>query len=1064
MIPITEKMLLEWAGERKLAEARRLLEREQFEDVSIQWPVVHGTLRNNLRALRTGFRVVHSGCIESLCPCYESRERGIVCSHVIALALEVRKRLHDPELERRRAEEQSRAEFLARQAPTGFLRRAEPGQPAVVGRLVWEVAPNWYEQWRAGSVRVRAWWVTEGGRTPLGDVPRDGPVRLSAEDETRLFVWEDIGCGAQSELEVSRAEFLNLLDVLGPEGFVFTAGAGQLRVHRTTRVSSTLALDLDPDTGELVLRVRTPIPALEGAAATRHIVHRARGWAGTDTDLWPLAQVVPEPVQAVYDAPARIARVAVPQFLRNERVAITARVPVESSVDASMLDLRPATPRFHLVLRGSLASLTATLYAEYDGTRLVAGKSDPAGHFAIPDPNDLLRYYVRNPEAEAAALQRLARAGLAGPVGDQLKPLIGERQVINFLASEVPGLRRLGWNVIVEGRAGAALEDAVWAVPVVTITPDRAHRWFDVQVRFETQDGHEVPATEVRRALIKGESWVLLEGRRVWVDGSAVHALDRVFHDCEVAEGARPGSFRLRHVYAGYVYAALRGLDGVDVEAPKSWLEQVAKWAQGIAPADGLVALPDALARLLRPYQMEGVRWLRMLEQCGFAGILADDMGLGKTLQTLAWLAMERIHPNARGLPALVVCPTSLIENWALEAARFTPSLRVQIMAGPERHSRWDECARGDLLITSYALLRRDIDRWRQIPLSVAVLDEAQHIKNRTTRNAIAAKELKAYHRLVLTGTPLENSVADLWSIMDFLMPGYLGTAESFRRNYELPIAQGGEEGEDALRRLRWKLRPFVLRRMKREVARELPPKIEQTAWCALSPDQARVYDEIYRTSRERLREVVDRVGFEAARIEVLRTLLRLRQVCCHLELLRLPNAAFESPSSKMELLFELLDEALDGGHRVVVFSQFVSMLTLIRRELERRGWAYSYLDGSTTDRLSVVHRFNQDRSIPVFLISLRAGGTGLNLVGADTVILYDPWWNPAVEQQAMDRVYRIGQFRTVYSVRLVTRGTVEERVVHLQRRKQELANSTVQAGGGVERWTWEDIRQLLDL
>jgi SNF2 family DNA or RNA helicase len=300
---------------------------------------------------------------------------------------------------------------------------------------------------------------------------------------------------------------------------------------------------------------------------------------------------------------------------------------------------------------------------------------------------------------------------------------------------------------------------------------------------------------------------------------------------------------------------------------------------------------------------------------------------------------------------------------------------------------------------------------------------------------------------------------------MDFLMPHYLGAHESFRRNCELPIAGGGPEAEAAQIRLRRKLQPFLLRRLKLDVAKDLPPRIERVASCALSPDQKAVYKQLLDASRTRLTDLVAKQGLQRSRMEVLKTLLRLRQVCCHLDLLRMEGLQTDAPSAKMELFFELLDQALDGGHRVLVFSQFVSMLTILRKELEQRQIAYCYLDGATQDRMSVVHKFNTDRKIPLFLISLKAGGTGLNLTGADMVIHYDPWWNPAVENQATDRAHRIGQKRTVNSVKLNTQGTVEEKVLALQRQKKAVIDATLVSGESVlNAMTWEDIQELLTL
>ncbi len=456
---------------------------------------------------------------------------------------------------------------------------------------------------------------------------------------------------------------------------------------------------------------------------------------------------------------------------------------------------------------------------------------------------------------------------------------------------------------------------------------------------------------------------------------------------------------------------------------------------------------------------------MRFMEQNGFGALLADEMGLGKTLQTLAWLQLERTDPDAQGKPALVVCPTSLVGNWAAEARTFTPALSILVISGKDRHDLWDELKDTDLAITSYALLRRDLDNYDDHEFSALILDEAQHIKNRATQNAIAAKQLRARQRIVLTGTPMENSVSDLWSIMDFLIPGYLGAHDVFKQLYEQPIARGGLEAESAQTRLRRKLQPFLMRRLKTDVAGDLPPKIERISTCQLSPDQSTVYRELLEASRRKIASMVKKKGFNQSRMEILTLLMRLRQTCCHLDLLKLEGVKAQQPSSKLDQCFELLDEALDGGHRVLIFSQFVSMLHIIRDELEDRGIAHCYLDGSTRERMQEVHRFNTNRDIPIFLISLKAGGTGLNLTGADMVIHFDPWWNPAVENQATDRAHRIGQKRTVYSVKLITEDTVEEKVLALQKKTRAIIDATVESDEqAIKSMSWEDIEAIFDL
>ena len=405
------------------------------------------------------------------------------------------------------------------------------------------------------------------------------------------------------------------------------------------------------------------------------------------------------------------------------------------------------------------------------------------------------------------------------------------------------------------------------------------------------------------------------------------------------------------------------------------------------------------------------------------------------------------------------------MENWKEEVEKFTPNLKMVILHGSRRHSFWKKIPDSDIVITSYALMRRDIEKHLEYTYAIAILDEAQHIKNRATQNAVAAKKIKANHRLVLTGTPIENGVSDLWSIMDFLMPGYLGKHTDFRDFYEYPIQNGGEEGEYVQAKLRRKLHPFLLPRLKKDVAKDLPQKIERIAPCNLTQDQHRVYTQLLEESKRRINDMVQKDGFNKSRMEILKTLLRLRQTCCHIDLLKLDNIKSQHPSAKMELFFELLNEALDGKHRVLVFSQFTSMLAILKEEMTERNLEFCYLDGSTKDRQSVVRKFNQNHEIPVFLMSLKAGGTGLNLTGADMVIHFDPWWNPAVESQATDRAHRIGQKRTVYSVKLITKGTVEEKVLAMQQRKQSVIDATLITDEQImKKLTWDDVQELLNL
>jgi SNF2 family DNA or RNA helicase len=581
-------------------------------------------------------------------------------------------------------------------------------------------------------------------------------------------------------------------------------------------------------------------------------------------------------------------------------------------------------------------------------------------------------------------------------------------------------------------------------------------QWFDLGVVFSSSGGENFSASEVQRLLLSGQSHTRLKnGKMALFDSAALEEFQEVLRDCAPQQQGQ--GYRINNQQAGFLQATLQQHGSWQVQAPAAWRER-ANSQQG----DTKLECPPLgdLEQVLRPYQKQGVAWFQFLRENSFGGILADEMGLGKTLQALAFV--RQIRQTQQGIPpVLVVCPTSLVFNWVSEAKRFTPTLKVLALQGPDRHTKFGQIREHDIVITSYALIRRDIDEYRELAFDTVVLDEAQHIKNRQTQNAQAVKAVKAPHRLVLTGTPLENSVLDLWSIFDFLMQGYLGTAQDFRERYELPIAR--EKDANSQSRLARRLRPFLLRRMKSEVAADLPAKLEQVSFCELTSDQRDVYRQIIEASRKEILEATGPDGLAKSRMLVLTTLLRLRQVCCDLRLLKLEGVDPESASGKLDMFGELLEEVIDGGHRVLVFSQFVSMLSLLKERLTQEGIEYCYLDGATTDRGAVVERFQTNASIPVFLISLKAGGVGLNLTGADTVIHFDPWWNPAVESQATDRAHRLGQTKVVTSYKLIARDTVEEKILTLQNRKKELIQATM---GSEEDFagalSWDEIKELL--
>ncbi|MDU4960490.1 MAG: DEAD/DEAH box helicase [Sporomusaceae bacterium] len=502
-----------------------------------------------------------------------------------------------------------------------------------------------------------------------------------------------------------------------------------------------------------------------------------------------------------------------------------------------------------------------------------------------------------------------------------------------------------------------------------------------------------------------------------------------------------------------YLDSVAREAGGIDIASDSGFSQLVREIRQ---PQNRDWQVPAGIRGSLRAYQQTGFKWLKSLAVHGFGGILADDMGLGKTLQVLTLL----LHDKISGVPSLVIAPTSLLYNWQEEAARFAPELNVVVVSGQqtERQEQLRTLAAADLIVTSYGLVKRDIELYKRYRFRYCFLDEAQNVKNPDTMSAKAVKQIHAGSRFALTGTPIENSLTELWSIFDFVMPGYLRSRKQFSSRFENPIARDGDP--DMLRELNRHTQPFILRRMKKNVLNELPPKIESKLNCEMTDEQAKLYAAwLLQTRADFEQELADN-GFGGSRIKILSLLTRLRQICCHPSLF-LEN--YQGGSGKLEALWELLQEALAGGRRVLLFSQFTAMLALISRQLEAAGISYYYLDGATKaqERLTLANSFNAgERS--VFLISLKAGGTGLNLTGADMVVHFDPWWNPAVEDQATDRAYRIGQKNSVQVYKLIARGTIEDKIFKLQQKKKELIDALIRPGENfLSKMSEEEIRDL---
>ena len=663
---------------------------------------------------------------------------------------------------------------------------------------------------------------------------------------------------------------------------------------------------------------------------------------------------------------------------------------------------------------------------------------------AVPGEETLLM--LRDYAGERAALDLLAASGFRMQRGRVV--LMGQEAVYRFLTEGIYALQKTA-----EVYCSDEFRRMTPRKPRFTGTLRMQDGALQLQV---TEDGE--PASELAAILqalrdrkryfrLKDGSFLDLTDMDEWRELAEAAVGGRQDDPQEDEAGYDRGVVEVESFRAAYMLSLLEG--GVlPVDAQESVRELVSSM-----DADG-DPCPEPIAGLLRPYQMRGFMWMQALDRLHMGGILADDMGLGKTLQVISLLAWAASRGDDKR-PSIVVAPTSLVYNWMAEIGRFAPSLRVAVSEGSQSQraqtiSRLSgEACDVDVYITSYPLIRRDIAQLQSITFRFAILDEAQNIKNAMSVGAGAVKQIKAQTRFALTGTPMENHPGELWSIFDFVLPGYLLSFAQFMHRF------GTGEEMDVLRR---RIRPFLLRRLKGDVLRELPEKIEIQMLADMTEEQRRVYQ----ASLLRLRPQVEGMLSSGGRIEVLAAITELRQICGHPSLV-LPDYA--ASSGKLDMLLEILPGALEAGHRALIFSQFTRMLRILQRRLEAAGVECMYLDGDTPPkrRVEMVEEFNGGCG-KVFLISLKAGGSGLNLVGADTVIHFDPWWNPAAEDQATDRAHRIGQKNTVNVIRLITRGTIEEQVVKLGQRKRELFDQMITAGEQMPtRLSQEDIRALFD-
>lgn len=1012
---ITEKWLGEIGGWQVMKTARGLVDAGMAAVTSAEAGLIRGVAGSGKMKFTTGLRIRSSSDVENLCTCPHSRRSGMMCEHALAVALaHVRQQ-------------------MAPKMPTAKPAAGTPSGP--------------------GSPPRRE---TSGNLPPIVTVPGRFSIYLpeavlqgQAKEPFGVFLrYEDGGEGESSalggwlagqgikqlqSLPISlRGEVLNVfLKVLAAHPRVF--------VGRPNGKERSIQVAADP--------IRLPLTVDMADENSVRLQLSGNGqrpvwgewWVCAETGVLFRQPAAVSEIAALVSALGRSSSVTRPlRWLAEQGGALGECFQVELRGPLEHFHVSPVTSEFEIHLEGSLQTVEARLAARYGAHRWQIVPNDAelttsSSTFPIQDESSKLLFHVRNREAENRLIRHLEAVGFQAETAQSWR-LQGAENVLRFYASHLGELRQVA--TIVEGERWRNAIRGVQRIAPQTQFVGGAGQpgggdWLNMEFAYQSSDGFRLSRSEVLRLVRSGQRSVQANGKRYVVDLAAVGELEESLRDVPLE--LTPEGARVKTTHAAYFGGA--ALDAVQIP-PVSESE--------------LKAQIGDLAGLLRPYQMEGVSWMTAQILRGRGGILADEMGLGKTVQSIA-LSLYLSKVNKVKTPVLVVCPKSLLGNWQAEFERFAPSLTLQVVQGASREKLLKGIADFNVVLTSYQLIIRDIQHYQTIKFGLILLDEASFIRNPDTDAAKTLRSLKAAGRIALTGTPLENGVRDLWSIFQFALPGYLGNQTSFRERFEGPIHSGMDvpAGRAAATRLQKLTQPYFLRRTKRQVLKDLPDKIEQVLWCTPSSAQAEFYRKVLEEGREEIKAARRRSGQGSAKMTMFTVLLRLRQICCDLRLTGIRPEALagleqEDLSGKWSALLDQVDSALESGGKILIFSQFVQFLRLMRGTFDARKIDYAYLDGSSQDRSEQVARFQKDPACRLFLISLKAGGYGLNLTAADSVILADPWWNPAVESQAIDRAHRIGQQKVVNAYRLAIRGTVEERILKLQAQKRGLVEAAL--------------------
>ena len=893
---------------------------------------------------------------------------------------------------------------------------------------------------RPASIAVTPVLAGTRSAVPISDAL--GAFNMVSIDERPLFraLARNINRGQPTTAELRGEDAAEVVEMLSDRRVLLEPASMELRFANEALKPR---IELDPANGDS-LRVRV-VFYLESnkrrfALSSGAWFEGTPGWQIDTTEgvARPVSELVtPAWLQRLYRSPAMVqSHEDLPELLGESIPRVAALLGADLPDLSSVADLVDQKPRFELKANGDLIDARVRLYVRYEDQEFDVPPDDFPSPLAFLPPKTgkgRPRVVRRDVGAEMAGVQALLNQNFeVSESGEEL--VASGDDAIAFWTNGIGELPEDWDRFIPDDLVDVTIRDE-------SVTPQMRVSsgvdWLNLDMKFES-GGAVVREEELRACLEHGRRLVQLEdGSYAPIDPEKVGDVLTRMAEIYATAGMKD---KLPLSQAGRVQDLLKMVQNAKVSASAKTLFAKIEDIDEIPS----VAKPRTLKADLRPYQKDGFSWLVFLHELNSGGILADDMGLGKTVQAIALLLWAKSKYKRK--LNLVVAPTSVVPNWEREIAKFAPGLKTLVWQGPNRSQRAPEIEKADVMITSYALLRRDEELLQALDLRYVILDEAQHIKNPMSQTARSAKKLSSERRLALTGTPIENRLSELWSIFDFVSPGLLGTLKTFEERIARPIDRGDM---DTAQRLRGTIKPFVMRRLKRDVAADLPDKIEQEMIVPLAEEQSKLYKQVLGQVRKSVLSEVEKKGVSKAQIQILAALTRLRQVACDPRLMKLPDTDFDADDSgKLGALREIVDEAIDGNHRVLVFSQFVEMLNHIRAALDTDGVQYEYLDGSTKNRIDRVDRFNEDTSVPVFLISLKAGGTGLNLTGADTVVHFDPWWNPAVEDQATDRAHRIGQTKNVNVYKLIAAGTVEEKILELSAKKRELVSNVLSTEG----------------